>query len=131
METSIDLDTLAKQYLTAWTSADVDAILVLHAPDSQFQVHDGREVVTGADALREAFAEVFVRYPHFGADVRRLMFGDRHWVLDWTLTFRPEGGEERGFHCLDVVEVDDHGLVSRKDTFVNHAEARAALGVSA
>lgn len=37
------------------------------------------------------------------------------------------GTERRGFHALDVVEVDDAGMVTRKDTFFDYAEVKAAL----
>jgi hypothetical protein len=127
-----DLAEVAQRYQVAWTSGDVDRILAMHAQASTFQVHGtGRPAVRGHAALRDAFADVFVRYPRFGADVRRLLIGPRHWVLDWTLTFQPDGGDARGFHCLDLVEVDDAGLVTRKDTFIDHAEMVRALGNAA
>ena len=131
MKSFPDVADLAEQYLAAWNATDVDAIVALHSADSRFQVHAGAPAVEGLDALRAAFADVFVRYPGFTAEVHRVLYGDRHWVLDWTLTFQPTGEERRGFHCLDVVDIDEAGLVARKDTFVNHAQQAAAMGAAA
>lgn len=49
-------------------------------------------------------------------------------MLDWTLTFRRRPGEDRrGVHALDVAEVAPDGLVTRKDTFFDFAELKAAF----
>jgi hypothetical protein len=78
--------------------------------------------VRGRDAVREAFAETFERFPDFGFEVYRVLYGPDHWVLDWALT----SGDVR-FDCLDVVNVTDDGLVARKDTFVDFVQLQAAL----
>lgn len=118
---------IAERYAAAWKSHDVEAILALHAKDSTFQAHGRTDQLRGHDALRSEFAQVFERYPQFGVEAHRLLFGDRHWTLDWTLTFQPAGKARRGFRALDVVELDDTGLVASKDTFFNFAQVKAAL----
>ncbi|GAA3989335.1 hypothetical protein GCM10022247_04850 [Allokutzneria multivorans] len=123
-----DLSEIAKRYFAAWGARDVDAIVALHTPDSQFQAHGRGTAVHGREALREEFAHVFELYPGFGFDERRTLYGTGHWVLDWTLTFQRPGEERKGVHCLDVVEVAPDGLVSRKDTFFDFAELKAAFG---
>lgn len=61
----------------------------------------------------------------------RVIFAGRHWVLDWAVTARllRPGGSMRDIRldALDLVEVDEHGLVSRKDTVVGSVQMRAAL----
>lgn len=118
---------LAERYAAAWKSRDVEAILALHAEGSTFQAHGRSGEVRGRAALHAEFSQVFERYPDFGVEEHRLLLGNRHWTLDWTLTFQPAGKGRRGFRALDVVEIDDDGKVIRKDTFFNSAEARAAL----
>lgn len=122
-----DLAAIADRYAAAWLSHDPEAILALHAPDSTFQAHGRGTAVRGHAALLQEFAEVFERYPDFGVETRRLLLGERHWTLDWTLTFKPPGKERRGFHALDVVEVDSDGLITRKDTFFDYSEVKAAF----
>lgn len=122
-----DLAAAAERYSQAWSSHDPAAIVALHAPESAFQAHGRGAEVTGTAALLKEFAQVFQRYPEFGVETRRLLLGESHWVLDYTLTFQPAGAERRGFHALDIVEVDNAGLVTRKDTFFNYAEVKAAM----
>lgn len=123
----LDLPVIAKRYFAAWEAHDVDAIVALHTPDSQFQAHGRGAAVHGRDALRAEFAHVFELYPGFGFEERRVLFGSGHWVLDWTLTFQRPGAERQGVHCLDVIEVAPDGLVARKDTFFDFAELKAAF----
>lgn len=130
---SIPLDpaALSRRYFDAWAANDVDAIVALHTADSRFRTHGRGVEAHGSAALRVAFAEVFSRYPGFGFRVHRVLFGDRHWVLDWTLTFDAEGEGRRGFRCLDVVEVSETGLVTSKDTFFDAAQAKRPVAVTA
>jgi steroid delta-isomerase-like uncharacterized protein len=122
-----DLPALAERYSTAWTRHDVDAIVALHTPDSRFHSHGRNQAVQGREALRTEFSGVFRVYPEFGVEAHRLLFGDRHWVLDWTLTFKSASGERRGFRCVDIVEVSDDGLIANKDTYYDFREATAAM----
>ena len=125
-----DLPTLAQRYSAAWIAHDVDAIVALHTADSRFHSHGRNRAAQGREALRTEFAAVFRRFPNFGVQVHRLLFGDRHWVLDWTLTFQPTGGESHGFRCLDLVEVTDDGLISSKDTHFDFTEFTAAMAAA-
>ena len=125
--TKQNLAAIAGRYAAAWLSHDPEAIVALHAAETSFQAHGRGAEVKGKPALLKEFAEVFERYPDFGVETRRLLLGDRHWTLDWDLTFQPPGKERRKFHALDVVEVDGDGLVTRKDTFFDFAQVKAAL----
>lgn len=127
MPSKLPIAALADRYAAAFLAHDPDAIVALHAPDSTFQTHGRTGVVRGVDALRAEFAEIFKRYPGFSVETHRLLLGERHWTLDWTLTFQPPGETRRGFRALDVVEVDETGLVTRKDTFVDFAQVKAAM----
>lgn len=125
--TALNIADIAERYAQAWLSHDPNTILSLHAPDSTFQAHGRTGEVRGAAALRTEFGKIFERYPAFGVETHRLLLGDNHWTLDWTLTFQPPGKERRGFRALDVVEIDAKGLVTRKDTFFNFAQVKEAL----
>jgi len=121
----LDLVAVSDRYFAAWAACDPDAITALHIDDTLFWVHAGQEPARGRDATRAAFAEIFERFPGFGFETYRVLFGERHWVLDWALISR--GGEkELRFDCLDVVMVSPDGLVERKDTFIDFAQLQAA-----
>jgi hypothetical protein len=126
MSKNLNIADIADRYAAAWLSHNPDAILALHAPISTFQSHGRTGEITGHDALRKEFARVFELFPDFGAVTHRLLIGDNHWTLDWTCTFKPPGKDRRSFRALDVVEVDAKGLVTRKDTFFDFTQAKAA-----
>ncbi|GAA1611483.1 hypothetical protein GCM10009789_77250 [Kribbella sancticallisti] len=117
MTQTIDTASVAEAYAKAWNSRDVDAILALHAEGSTFHSHGRGAAVEGIEGLRAAFGQVFELFPGFRAEIHRLLLGEGHWTLDWTLHFEPAGGGERGFGCIDIVELDEEGLVARKDTY--------------
>jgi steroid delta-isomerase-like uncharacterized protein len=118
---------IAERYADVWKACDPDAILTLHADDPTFQAHGRTAVLAGRAALHSEFSEIFQRYPEFGVEVHRFLLGNRHWTRDWTLTFQQAQGERRGFHALDVIEIDDDGRVARKDTFFDFAQVKAAM----
>jgi uncharacterized protein (TIGR02246 family) len=124
----MDLQAVSERYFAAWEARDPDAIVALHTEDTQFWTHAGQEPAQGREAVRATFAEVFERFPEFSWETYRVLYGEDHWVLDWALTFVPEGAtERRRFDCVDVVSVSPDGLVARKDTFIDMAQLQAAL----
>ena len=123
-----ELEQISETYFAQWEARDPDAIVALHSEDTVFQSHLGTEPVTGREAVRETFAGFFEQFPQFGFETHRVLYGEGFWVLDWDLTFVPEGEtERRAFHCLDVVNVDAAGLVARKETFIDMVQLQAAL----
>jgi hypothetical protein len=119
-----DLEAISERYFAAWAARDPDAIVALHADDTQFWTHLGAGPVQGRDAVRAAFAEIFEQFPNLTWETYRVLYGEDHWILDWALI---SGGIR--FDCLDVVIVSPDGLVARKDTFVDAMQLQAALGV--
>ena len=124
----LDLEAISERYFAAWEANDPDAIVGLHTEDTQFWSHLGTEPVKGREAVRATFAELFERFPEFGFETYRVLYGPDFWILDWALTFRPEGSDStQRFDCLDVVNVSPEGLVARKDTFIDMVQLQAAL----
>jgi len=127
----MDVGQLFDEYAATFATRDADAVTALHAPDTRFWLRAGGQPVLGRAAVRDAFAALFEQWPGLGFEVHRLITGDRHWVLDWALTavLTDPDGDVRPirFDCLDVVTLDENGLVLRKDTFVDHVQARTAI----
>jgi ketosteroid isomerase-like protein len=123
--TALDLKAVSERYFAAWADRDPDAIVALHTPDTRFWTHLGGDPIVGRDAVRATFAGLFEQFPDFSFEVYRVFYGEGHWVLDWALI----SGDVR-FDCLDIVEVDADGLVSRKDTFVDSVQLQAAVGAA-
>lgn len=126
---------LFARYADTFATHDVEAIVALHAPDTQFWLHLDSEPVRGRAAVAEAFAGFFEAWPQLGFEVHRVLTGSDHWVLDWTLTAeltRPDAtAVPVRFDCIDVVTLDEQGLVVRKDTFVDSAQVQRALADAA
>lgn len=122
---------LFDRYAETYSTYDVDAIVALHAPDSQFWLHLDNEPVFGREAIAETFAGFFAQWPQFGFEVYRVFTGADHWVLDWALTAeltRLDGTAKAvRFDCIDIVTINADGLVARKDTFVDYAQVQQAL----
>jgi ketosteroid isomerase-like protein len=132
-----DIERISQRYFAAWEACDPDRIAELHTRASRFELHAGGEVAKGRAGVRQAFADIFAQWPGFDFETHRVLYGERHWVLDWdlltTLNVHHDGkqGDKRvRLHCLDVVTIDEDGLVSRKDTFVDVAQANALLAGS-
>jgi ketosteroid isomerase-like protein len=130
----LDIRSISEEYFAAWGASDPDRIAALHSADSRFQLHAGGESAEGREAVRQAFADIFVQWPGFNFETHRVLYGDDHWVLDWdllsTLKVEHDGSQVDKpvrLHCLDVVTVDEEGLVSRKDTFVDVAQVNSLL----
>jgi len=130
-----DLRALFERYAATFATRDVEAIVALHAEETEFRLRLDGEPARGRAEVGETFAGFFAAWPQLGFEVHRVLFGDDHWVLDWAATAvlaRPDGTPVPvRFDCLDVVTVDAEGLVTRKDTFVDHAQLAAALAAVA
>ena len=103
---------LAGEWVSAWNSHDLDAIMALYAPGVVFQtptiiatmgVADGR--VQGADALREHFARGLKRLP----DLRFELDGVYTGVRSLAIAYRWRDGTP----VLELHEYDDRDLVER------------------
>lgn len=130
VDEKLDLNRVTEQYFAAWEARDPDRIVALHTDDTRFEIHTNGEPVVGRDAVRATFAGLFEQWPGFRFESHRVLLGDRHWVLDWTLISDTGASGEVRFDCLDVVEVSADGLVARKDTFIDAAQLQAAMAAS-
>jgi uncharacterized protein (TIGR02246 family) len=125
-EKSIDVAAVQQAYSAAWAAHDPDAIAALHTEDTHFETHIGTPSVEGRDALRANCAQIFEMYEDFRSVHNRVLYGDKHWVLDWTM-HATIGGKDISVDCLDVVVLSDDGLVALKDAYMDAAQLQAAL----
>jgi hypothetical protein len=119
------------RYHAAWEAKDPDAIAALHTEDSTFALRSGGTRVQGRGTLRQHFAGIFAEFPGYRSEVRRLLLGDGHWVLEWTMVVDlPDAAGGGTFTAridlVDVVDVDAAGLVTRKDVWVDGVQQAAA-----
>lgn len=134
-EVQLDRSSLGEifnRYHEAWEAKDPDAIAALHSEDSTFALRTGEERVQGRAALGAHFRGLFDTYPGYRAEVHRLILGDGHWVLEWTMVIDllEPGGQPftARIDLVDVVNLDEMGLVTRKDVYVDGAQRAIAFG---
>ncbi len=116
-----NLGELLLTYGKAWNDHDADAIAALHTEDTRFCTHGVSETVKGRAAMRTAAADTFERFPAFASEPRKVLFGDDHWVLEWTVV----SGDVR-VDCVDIITIED-GLVKTKDTYFDVEQLRIGL----
>ena len=108
--------------LEACNDHDLDAIMGYFADDCVFYLPRGvaprGDRFAGKEQVRAGLATRFSGIPdvHYG--------DDRHWVCDdgvgvseWTLTGTAISGERIEVRGLDLLEFDDAGKITRKDSF--------------
>lgn len=129
-ELALPLPDLFARYHVGWETKDPDLIASLHSKDTVFHLHDGSAAVHGREALRKHCIDLFARFD-FGLEMGRKFYGDDHWVFEWTmvLALKEPGGAPftARVEMLDVVTVNSRGEVTRKDVYMNGAEAQAAF----
>lgn len=125
VQPSLDLESISRTYLAAWTARDPSRIAALHADDTRFQIHVGGELVEGRDAVIVAFEQFLRSWPNFAFETERLLFGEDHWVLDWTMLSSGGPAGDVRLDCVDIVTVDADGLVLRKDSYLDATGLRA------
>lgn len=130
IERPLAVEALFERYHVGWETRDADLIASLHAPDTIFCLHDGSDAVAGREALRAHCRGLFATYD-FSLERERLLLGPDHWVFEWTMLLslaEPDGTPFTArVRMLDVITLDAHGEVLRKDVYPNGAEMAAAF----
>lgn len=128
-QTLSPMEAVFDRYHVGWETRDPDLIASLHSADTLFWLHDGSEPVEGREALRRYCRELFAAFD-FSQVMGRRLYGDDHWVFEWTMVLKlqePEGGPfSAQVEMLDVVTVNRQGEVTRKDVYMNGKQAQAA-----
>lgn len=124
------LAAIFERYHVGWETRNPDMIASLHSEDTIFWLHDGSEPVKGRDALRRHCAGLFAAFK-FSHVVDRLLYGEDHWVVAWTMVLslaEPDGSPFTArVEMLDVVTVNPRGEVTRKDVYMNGKQSQAAF----
>lgn len=127
----LNLRELFERYHAAWESADPERIAGLHSADTTFWLQDGSPRISGRDAVRDNIAGLFKQYGKLGWDIRRVMFGERHWVFDYEMLIGLKDRDGKPFTArvpmVDIVDVNDLGEVTRKDVFMDASARKEAL----
>lgn len=126
VEGSIDVQAVLEAYSAAWAVHDLDRIAALHSEDTRFHNHIGGPPVVGRETVREAFAQMLEQYDNFRGEPHRVLYGDKHWVLEWT-AHATLVGKDISIDAVDIIVLSDDGLIARKDTYMDAAQLQSAV----
>jgi ketosteroid isomerase-like protein len=106
-------DSFAAQWIAAWNSHDLEAILTHYALDIEFvtpmaEAITGNAVVHGSSALRAYFAAGLERFPDLRFELRDAVVGSGSVALDYRSV--------RSMRCIETMTLD-------RDLRVVHARA--------
>jgi hypothetical protein len=115
------------RYHVGWETRDAAYIASRHSADSVFLLHDGSPAVVGRENIRRHVEGLFKKYPALAFEAgHRVLFGENRWVLDYVMVLGAAGKTAR-VAMVDVIDVNADGEVTRKEVFLDPAEAQAAL----
>lgn len=127
---ALSMDEIFARYHVGWDTKNPDLIASLHSENTVFQLHDGTPPVHGREALRTSCIEMFKQFD-FEFEMGRFFHGTDHWVFEWAMVLQLTDGDGVLFtanvEMLDLVTIDDDQLVTRKDVYMNGAQASAAF----
>jgi hypothetical protein len=127
---AISIADVFARYHVGWDTKNPDLIASLHSADTVFQLHDGTPPVHGREALRANCAQLFKTFD-FELEMGRFFNGHDHWVFEWTMVLKLKDATGVPFtarvEMLDLVTIDADRLVTRKDVYMNGAQAGAAF----
>jgi hypothetical protein len=128
----VDVKALAHEYDQAWQAKDPDAIASKHAEDGTYRLFvAGSPEIKGREAIRQAFAASIANWRELGFSFERALYGDSayvwqatlHGVLEQSLELGavtiPANGAHLAFSGLDVITLDDQGLILSKETYLD------------
>jgi ketosteroid isomerase-like protein len=128
-------------YGAAWASRDVDRVLALHTPDTEFTLFvDGVETVRGRDAVRRQFAWVFETNPTYAARILAVSMTADTATIEYVIAMAPQKpftlsrwqftptGAAYDLRAIDVLYFRD-GLVRAKHTYLDSEAIRSNSAV--
>ena len=127
------------RYNEAWNAHDVDAIVVMHAPDMVFANHTAGETASGED-VRAHIAQIFESWPDLRFETRRLYVREGLVVQEWTATAThskpmrrgeieaPPSGKTISWAGIDSIPFEG-GLVKRKDVYSDSVSILRQVGL--
>jgi predicted ester cyclase len=115
---------LAERYLQAWQDHDLESILALQTPDSEFHLHGAGGVKSsiGIEACRETYDYILKAWPDQSFDVKGLTVHDNFYVgtsvltgtlaLPWQMgeaTYQPTG-TPISFEMVDIMQCEGNRI---------------------
>ena len=120
---------LAKEFLAAWDSQDVERVLACYTADLVYTDPNTRGAVRGQDAMRRYLSKLFAAWTMTWSLREAQLFADRQGCsVLWHATFRrASGGPTVQADGMDLVLVRDD-LIHRNEVHFDRTVLAAAQG---
>ncbi len=135
------VETLIREYVTAWEARDPDRIAAHHADDGIFQLHSGDAgPVRGREHIRDTFAGLLAQFPDLAFSEQQLIVGEWGWVVRWRMSGTPATGFEASgrtaepgarfdIDALDVITAS-RGRIDAKHTYLDWQAGLEQMGLA-
>jgi steroid delta-isomerase-like uncharacterized protein len=139
-DSAAELEQTIEHYNAAWNSHDLEAIMLMHAPDMTFENHTAGESAQGEEEVRGHIASIFETWPDIHFATRRLYVRDGLVAQEWTATATHRNVMRRGdlaaeptgkkveWRGVDVIPFEN-GLVKRKDVYSDSVSILRQVGL--
>lgn len=122
------MEALADGWLEAWTGNQPQRLLAYYAPEAAYTDPAKPRGLRGHEELRPYFERLLARYPDWTwkRDALHPLADEQGFVLQHTATI-PLPGETLVERCMDLVLLDDGGLIARNDVYFDRTRWMALL----
>lgn len=122
------MEAFADRWLEAWTGNRPQELLAFYAPGATYTDPAKAQGIDTRIGLAEYFTKLLARYPDWKwtRDELHPLDGHEGFVLQHTATI-PLVGETIVERCMDLVLLDENGLIKRNDVYFDRARWMALL----
>jgi steroid Delta-isomerase len=114
-------------YFKAIAARDPSRLALVFAEDGEIEDPVGTPVRKGRDTLAELFASGMAQASDVEINVLAAFPSGNYIAAHWTTTVRTKAGQQAKAEGIDVLEVNEQGLIVRAEGYWNAAAFREAL----
>ena len=124
-----ELVSLAKEFLNAWNSQDVDKVVACYTEDLVYRDPNTRGQVRGRDAMRRYLTKLFAGWKmHWELREAHAFKDENGGAFTWHATFqKPSGGKIVECDGMDLVLLDG-GQAKRNEVYFDRTILAPLLG---
>lgn len=128
-----ELRRLSDETLEAWNRHDVEAVVATYTEPLSYRDPNTRGPIESHDALRRYLTKLFASWEMSWRTGEVFPIeGENASTVTWHATFRLRSGEQRvEVDGIDLIVLDENGLISRDDVYFDRAVLAPLLAPAA
>jgi len=116
-----------KGYFAAIRAMDIESCVAAFAPDGVSHDPVGAPPTVGHDALRQFFTAIIGAFATVGLTEDHVFIAGDGAAVKWTGRGKGKNGREVRFEGIDVIEINEAGLIKTVRAYWNPAEVMMQL----